>query len=121
MNDSTIVRRPRGLVRVSRAADRPWLVLPWGAVCTACAWSVIRMSHSRAVAAAVGHVHAAHRDAVRWRCLVRGCNPGLWSESLALKHRAETGHRVARWPVRSPEGELKQRERYRAFLARRRR
>lgn len=49
----------------------------------------------------------------RWRCLVAGCNPKLDAES-ARTHKQETGHRVAKWPVRSAEGQRKQRERNRA-------
>jgi len=40
----------------------------------------------------------------RWRCLATGCNPAL-NEASATEHKAETGHRVALWPVRSAEGE----------------
>ena len=48
----------------------------------------------------------------RWRCLATGCNPKL-QEASAVKHREETGHRVAKWPIRSPEGKAKARERNR--------
>lgn len=40
----------------------------------------------------------------RWRCLVSGCNPVL-NVDTAQAHKASTGHRVAKWPVRSAEGE----------------
>lgn len=39
----------------------------------------------------------------RWRCLLTGCNPPL-TEDTAQEHREATGHRVAKWPVRSAEG-----------------
>ena len=39
----------------------------------------------------------------RWRCLQVGCNPVL-IEATAESHKANTGHRVAKWPVRSKEG-----------------
>lgn len=42
----------------------------------------------------------------RWRCLQTGCNPKL-NEATAAKHKAEVGHRVAKWPIRSPEGKAK--------------
>lgn len=45
------------------------------------------------------------KNADRWRCLMTGCNPQLFGESAATAHKNETGHRVAKWPVRSPEGE----------------
>lgn len=49
----------------------------------------------------------------RWRCLQAGCNPVLDAAS-ATAHRTATGHRVARWPVRSPEGQRKARQRNRS-------
>lgn len=45
----------------------------------------------------------------RWRCLITGCNPKLYGEQAANEHKAETGHRVAKWPVRSPEGKRRSR------------
>lgn len=39
----------------------------------------------------------------RWRCLIVGCNPALDGPSAGT-HKAQTGHRVAKWPVRSPAG-----------------
>lgn len=42
----------------------------------------------------------------RWRCLSKGCNPVL-DEASATVHNTETAHRVAKWPVRSPEGRRK--------------
>lgn len=48
----------------------------------------------------------------RWRCLVKGCNPAL-DTSTAQHHKSATGHRVAKWPVRSKEGERRARERNR--------
>lgn len=41
----------------------------------------------------------------RQRCLTVGCNPMLADESAAQGHREATGHRTAKWPVRSAEGE----------------
>lgn len=49
----------------------------------------------------------------RQRCTVVGCNPILPSETAAEEHAATTGHRTAKWPVRSPEGTRKARERNR--------
>ena len=45
------------------------------------------------------------KNANRWRCLISGCNPLLASEAQALAHKEETRHRVAKWPVRSAQGE----------------
>lgn len=42
----------------------------------------------------------------RWRCLTAGCNPVL-IELTADLHRHETGHSVAKWPVRSTKGKAK--------------
>jgi len=49
----------------------------------------------------------------RWRCLVSGCNPVLDAAS-AEAHQTATGHRVARWPVRSAEGRRRARDRNRS-------
>jgi len=46
----------------------------------------------------------------RWRCLTVGCNPKLRGHN-AQQHAEQTGHRVAKWPVRSAAGKQKQRER----------
>jgi hypothetical protein len=51
-------------------------------------------------------------NAGRWRCLTTGCNPVLNAAS-ASAHSADTGHRVAAWPVRFPEGERRARVRNR--------
>lgn len=40
----------------------------------------------------------------RWRCTVVGCNPKLIGEAKAEAHKDETGHRIAKWPIRSAEG-----------------
>lgn len=40
----------------------------------------------------------------RWRCCITGCNPKLFSKETADSHKSQTGHRVARWPIRSKEG-----------------
>lgn len=50
----------------------------------------------------------------RWRCTVVGCNPVLIGEVKAEAHRDDTGHRIAKWPIRSPEGKAKARERNRS-------
>lgn len=49
----------------------------------------------------------------RMRCLQVGCNPKLKGESIAAQHSQDTGHRVAKWPVRSATGKAKQGERNR--------
>ena len=49
----------------------------------------------------------------RWRCTVVGCNPKLIGQAAADAHAA-TGHRVAKWPIRSPQGKAKARERNRS-------
>jgi hypothetical protein len=49
----------------------------------------------------------------RWRCLVTGCNPLIYGEEAAENHRKIEGHRVAKWPVRSKEGQRRARERNR--------
>lgn len=48
------------------------------------------------------HNNAQKNDG-RWRCLQSGCNPPL-TKLGAEKHKLESGHRVAPWPVRSVEG-----------------
>lgn len=47
----------------------------------------------------------------RHRCLIKGCNPYLADRAAADAHKAETGHRVAKWPVRSTEGKRRARAR----------
>jgi len=49
----------------------------------------------------------------RWRCLTTGCNPVL-DETLAEEHKKSTGHRVAKWPVRSAKGQKKAAKRNRS-------
>lgn len=49
----------------------------------------------------------------RWRCLAVGCNPKL-DETKAAAHARESGHRVARWPVRSAAGKRKAKARNRS-------
>lgn len=49
------------------------------------------------------------RNANRWRCLTVGCNPKLYGEQAANDHNDATGHRVAKWPVRSEEGKRRAR------------
>jgi len=43
----------------------------------------------------------------RWRCTVTGCNPVLIGEDVASQHVEETGHRIAKWPIRSKAGKAK--------------
>lgn len=50
----------------------------------------------------------------RWRCCITGCNPKLFGYEAALKHKTDTGHRIARWPVRSAEGQAMARARNRS-------
>jgi hypothetical protein len=48
----------------------------------------------------------------RWRCLATGCNPVL-DEHAAILHSTATGHRTAKWPIRSAAGKAKAAERNR--------
>ena len=48
----------------------------------------------------------------RWRCLSTGCNPVLNAVS-AKAHKETTGHRTAKWPVRSAAGKAKAKARNR--------
>lgn len=50
-------------------------------------------------------------NANRFRCTVVGCNPKLYGENAAEAHKKATGHRTAKWPVRSAEGERRARQR----------
>lgn len=45
----------------------------------------------------------------RYRCLSTGCNPVMYGEEQANEHTHTTGHRTAKWSVRSAEGERKAR------------
>mgnify|MGYP007022191210 CR=1 FL=1 len=45
----------------------------------------------------------------RYRCCTVGCNPKLFGEDAAALHTEKTGHRTAKWPVRSAEGRRKAR------------
>lgn len=47
----------------------------------------------------------------RYRCLTTGCNPVLYGEEKAHEHKESTGHRTAKWPVRSAAGRAKERQR----------
>lgn len=49
----------------------------------------------------------------RHRCLITGCNPYLVDQQAAQEHKEATGHRVAKWPVRSAAGKRKARDRSR--------
>jgi hypothetical protein len=40
----------------------------------------------------------------RWRCTVVGCNPVLIGNSAADSHSEASGHRIAKWPIRSKAG-----------------
>jgi len=48
----------------------------------------------------------------RMRCLTAGCNPVI-TEDTAQAHKEATGHRVAKWPVRSADGIKKAKDRNR--------
>lgn len=50
-------------------------------------------------------------NANRYRCLVVGCNPKMFSVKAADYHTQETEHRTAKWPVRSAAGKKEARER----------
>lgn len=50
----------------------------------------------------------------RWRCTVVGCNPVMLSLEEMEMHQAETGHRTAKWPIRSAEGKRRARARNRS-------
>lgn len=50
----------------------------------------------------------------RWRCVVVGCNPVMKSEKVRDEHVAATGHRTAKWPIRSAEGKRRARARNRS-------
>lgn len=45
----------------------------------------------------------------RWRCTVVGCNPVMRDTKTREDHVSETGHRVAKWPIRSAAGKRKAR------------
>lgn len=47
----------------------------------------------------------------RWRCTVVGCNPVMKSLEAVETHQAETGHRTAKWPIRSAAGKARARQR----------
>lgn len=66
-----------------------------------------------------GSVAVPEVDKGRWRCLIAGCNPKLIGEAAADAHREATGHRVAKWPVRSAEGKRRERKRNRTGYHRR--
>lgn len=50
-------------------------------------------------------------DLRRFRCCNVGCNPELYGNLAAQEHKQATGHRIALWPVRSPEGKKREQER----------
>ena len=43
----------------------------------------------------------------RWRCTVVGCNPIMRSPEANEQHKQATGHRTAKWPIRSANGKRK--------------
>lgn len=47
----------------------------------------------------------------RRRCLTPGCNPVMHGDEQAAAHATKTGHRTAKWPIRSPAGKRKARQR----------
>ena len=47
----------------------------------------------------------------RYCCLTAGCNPVMYGEEQANEHKESTGHRTAKWPVRSAAGRAKERRR----------
>lgn len=47
---------------------------------------------------------AERKQPNRRRCLTAGCNPVMHGQEAADAHKAATGHRTAKWPVRSAEG-----------------
>lgn len=47
----------------------------------------------------------------RWRCTEVGCNPVMKSIVARDEHISETGHRTAKWPIRSAAGKAKARRR----------
>lgn len=49
----------------------------------------------------------------RFRCIVVGCNPVLIGQQSATEHGELTGHRTAKWPIRSAAGKAKARQRNR--------
>ena len=51
------------------------------------------------------------KNKTRHRCLVAGCNPYLENAEKAAEHKNKTGHRTAKWPVRSEEGKRLAKER----------
>lgn len=51
------------------------------------------------------------KNKTRHRCLVAGCNPYLENAEKATEHKNKTGHRTAKWPVRSEEGKRLAKER----------
>ena len=51
------------------------------------------------------------KNKTRHRCLVAGCNPYLENAEKATEHKNKTGHRTAKWPVRSKEGKRLAKER----------
>lgn len=50
----------------------------------------------------------------RYRCTVVGCNPALWGDAARDDHTSRTGHRTAKWPVRSAEGKRRAKARNRS-------
>ena len=58
-----------------------------------------------------GISESKEKNKTRHRCLVAGCNPYLENAEKATEHKNKTGHRTAKWPVRSKEGKRLAKER----------
>lgn len=100
-------------IKIRRAGDS------WAWTCPACVGfkrSRSYSSHRGAMDGAGAHMAADHppRTLQRYRCTVVGCNPQLWGEVDAETHASVNGHRIAKWPKRSAEGERRARQRNRS-------
>lgn len=84
----------------------------WVVTCQKHRYQMCYVTHAQALDA--GNRHALKAHAQRYRCTVVGCNPELRGERAADAHRDELGHRIAKWPVRSAEGQRRARKRNRS-------
>lgn len=84
----------------------------WVVVCHEHRYQMGHATHAQAIRD--GNRHALKAHAQRYRCTVAGCNPELYGERAAESHRALSGHRTAKWPVRSAEGQRRARQRNRS-------
>lgn len=105
----------------------------WGWYCSCGSTSDKAMTWAVAMTAMGQHLagkHGPDRDVApeperspaprqRYRCTVVGCNPELYGEAAEAQHHHETGHRTAKWPVRSAEGKRRERKRNRSGYHRR--